>query len=369
MEELQLALTAARVEQRNFGLWLKSWQVGQVLQALVADKFPSGQLVLRIGGHQITATADIPVQKGAVLTLEVSSLAPTPSLKILEAARQAGSRADPLSGQLQFLVPRQGSVADPFTALLDPVRSANILSLLGLKSDALEALFKNISRFDQLADPKQLRRAVNRSGLFLEPQLLLLDQSRGAPFSPDLKADLLRLLKQIDQALARRGSGAAKSGLNEPLSAFREQVEGALSTITLHQLATRTPDERGGCMWLVHIPFQMDESVHCLSLSIEKDAAGPPQEPGDEEWNVLMNLDLPRLGVIEAELFLRGQKLSVVLFSEREDTARLMSNQVSHLRTALEGRGLEVSVLLSHQGSRAGEPLMSRLRECVDESV
>ena len=85
MEELQLALTAARVEQKNFGLWLKSWQVGQVLQALVTDKFPSGQLVLRVAGQQITATADIPVQKGAVLTLEVNRLTPTPTLKIIDA--------------------------------------------------------------------------------------------------------------------------------------------------------------------------------------------------------------------------------------------------------------------------------------------
>ena len=38
MEELQLALTAMRVEQKNFGLWLKSWQVGQMLQALIRDE-------------------------------------------------------------------------------------------------------------------------------------------------------------------------------------------------------------------------------------------------------------------------------------------------------------------------------------------
>lgn len=373
MEELQLALTAARVEQRNFGLWLKSWQVGQVLQALVADKLPSGQLVLRIAGHQITATADIPVQKGAVLNLEVSSLAPIPSLKILSAPASASSGADPLNGQLQLLVPRQGDVAAPYTALLDPVLSAKILSLLGLKSDALEALFRNISRFDQLSDPKQLRRAVQRSGLFLEPQLLLLDQSRGVPFSPDLKADLLRLLKQIDRALGEAGGRAGEAGTkaegNEPLRAFRERVEGAIATITLHQLATRSADERGGCMWLLHIPFQLGDSAHCLSLSIARDSAGEGEQAGEEEWNVLLNLDLPALGAVEAELFLRRQKLSVVLFSERAETARLLEREGAQLRTALESRGLQVSVLLSHQGSRADRQPVESLGDCVDESV
>ena len=33
MEELQISLTPARVEQKNFGLWLRTPQVGQVLNA------------------------------------------------------------------------------------------------------------------------------------------------------------------------------------------------------------------------------------------------------------------------------------------------------------------------------------------------
>ncbi|MEZ5480928.1 MAG: hypothetical protein R3E73_01785 [Porticoccaceae bacterium] len=115
MEELQLALTATRVEQKNFGLWLKSWQVGQVLQALVTDKSPAGNLVLRIGGHQITATADIPVQKGAVLMLEVQGLKPVPTLKVTgsfvdsHVAQNVTAKNSIVDGQLQLLVPRQGA--------------------------------------------------------------------------------------------------------------------------------------------------------------------------------------------------------------------------------------------------------------------
>ena len=37
MEELQISLTPARVDQRNFGLWLRTPQVGQVLNGVVAD--------------------------------------------------------------------------------------------------------------------------------------------------------------------------------------------------------------------------------------------------------------------------------------------------------------------------------------------
>ena len=40
MEELQLALTSARVDQRNFGLLTNNWQVGQTLTALVTNQLP-----------------------------------------------------------------------------------------------------------------------------------------------------------------------------------------------------------------------------------------------------------------------------------------------------------------------------------------
>ena len=50
MEELQLTLTPARVDQRNFGLMLSNWRVGQVINALVVDRMPSGGMLLSAGG-------------------------------------------------------------------------------------------------------------------------------------------------------------------------------------------------------------------------------------------------------------------------------------------------------------------------------
>ncbi|HBM83217.1 MAG TPA: flagellar hook-length control protein FliK, partial [Halieaceae bacterium] len=93
MEEIQLALTAARTDQKNFGLWLKNWQVGQTLSALVSGQRPTGELVLRVGGLQITATADIPVQQGARLLLEVRQLQPQAVLRII------GNPASPASAE------------------------------------------------------------------------------------------------------------------------------------------------------------------------------------------------------------------------------------------------------------------------------
>ena len=85
MEELQISLTPARVEQRNFGLWLRTPQVGQVLNAVVADKLPSGEMVLKVGAERVTVSTDIPLQPGARLLLEVKQVQPQVTFRVLSA--------------------------------------------------------------------------------------------------------------------------------------------------------------------------------------------------------------------------------------------------------------------------------------------
>ena len=74
MEELQLTLTPARVDQRNFGLMLSNWRAGTMLTALVVDRMPIA--LLSIGGRQFVATTDIPVQPRIRIQLEVQMLTP-----------------------------------------------------------------------------------------------------------------------------------------------------------------------------------------------------------------------------------------------------------------------------------------------------
>jgi hypothetical protein len=90
MDELQLAFTLPRVEQKNLGPLLRSWQLGQVLQARVVDQSSPGNLLLRIGGHQLTATAGFQVPKGTLLSLEVTGLFPAPSMKVINPPHGGG---------------------------------------------------------------------------------------------------------------------------------------------------------------------------------------------------------------------------------------------------------------------------------------
>ena len=81
MEELQLTLTPSRVDQRNFGVMLSNWRVGQVLNALVVDRMPSGNVLLNVGGREFVTPLDLPVQAGSRLQLEVQQVQPQVTLR------------------------------------------------------------------------------------------------------------------------------------------------------------------------------------------------------------------------------------------------------------------------------------------------
>ena len=387
MEELQLALTSARIEQKNFGLWLKSWQVGQMLQALVTDKFPSGQLVLRVGGHQITATADIPVQKGAVLNLEVSRLEPAPTLKIINGPVPNSATPSNVRGELQLflpqLLPQQGRVVDPLLTLLNPLQGANILSLLGLKKTDVERLLRQIPRADQLIDPKQLKIALEKSGVFLESQLNQLLASGGALPPGDLKAELLRLLYKVQRKL-KEGHIVNDQEAQDSLLLLKRTLEGAIARITLCQLAVCQPNEAGQTVWSFEIPFQYKGEMTSLSLSIQRDDSSSEEPQDQQNWKARLSLDVVKLGPVEAEIFLRGQKISVVFFSEQSGAAKAIEQQMEQLQLGLESRGLEVSVLLSREGQLVPEQFGAELQKrgfprddlhksgpqnCVDERI
>ncbi|MEM6604950.1 MAG: flagellar hook-length control protein FliK [Pseudomonadota bacterium] len=110
MEELQLALTTSRTDQRNFGLWISNWQVGQALNALVADRLPSGDLLLKVDGRTLTARSDVAAQPGARLQLEVKQLDPLPTLRVLTSLSN-GARSGTPTGTLQILSPTDGPVS------------------------------------------------------------------------------------------------------------------------------------------------------------------------------------------------------------------------------------------------------------------
>lgn len=386
MNEVKVALASQLLEQRQLGQLLKSWQVGQVLQARVLDAQPNGRLLLGVGGQQLLASSEVAVARGTVLSLQVNSLFPLPTLKVqnfplhspvpASTNGQLHSPVPPNPGQqqLQQLLPRQGSVSAPLLTLFKPDAKVNILSVLGVKTDVLERLNLSFSQLGLLTDLKSLQRSVAQSGLFLEADLargLALGQQSGAVVGQhDFKAMLLRVLHQLREVTARLPAGALPDAEEASLVVLRSQLEGALAAITLNQLAVTGPDVRPSGLWLFDMPFLVRNALHDLALTIEREASGSADEENAlEEWRAVVRVSLPRLGPVEAEFFLQGRRVSIAVYAQLIEGARFLEARLDVLAGALVQCGLEVSLLRVHHGSLAGADTRVRWQPGLDVTV
>lgn len=387
MNEVKVALAGQLLEQRQLGQMLKSWQVGQVLQARVLDTLPNGRLLLGVGGQQVLASSEFAVPRGTILSLQVNSLFPLPTLKVqntplhtpvnstiqgpLHSPVPANTSQQLLQQQVQQLLPRQGSVSAPLLTLLNPAAKVNILSVLGVKTDVLERLNQSFSQLGLLTDLKSLQQSIAQSGLFLESDLarsLALGQQPPAGLMQnDLKAMLLRVLQQLRDVTIRLPAGALPDADEATLVVLRNQLEGALAAITLNQLAVTGPDVRPGGLWLFDMPFLVRNVLHDLTLSIEGDAKNPDSKAAQsDQWRVLVRVSLPQLGPIEAEFFLQGQRVSIAIYAQLTEGAQFLEARLDRLQVALEQCGLEVSVLRVHHGFRGDTEKQARWQPGVD---
>lgn len=371
MEELQLALTNARVDQRNFGLWINNWQVGQALNALVTNQLPTGELVLRVGGQQITATADIPIQQGAQLQLEVKELRPVPTLRIVSPA--ANAPASQLGGTLQLLAPSADGVASrPLAHVAQALQTGVAQSSLpaGLV-DTLDAVLRQVSRSERLAQPQGVAAAVRESGVFLESGLRAEQSGRSFAPGQDIKAGLFRALGRVDGALAEVGALGLSGADAEMLRELKRDLEGGIGRITLHQLNSQPAEGSQGRSWQLEIPVQHAGAFHSLRIDIERDGhsggeAGEVPDGDEEHWKVHLSLAPPALGAVELSLDLQGQRLHLRLAAERSEVRALLDSGLDRLQQSLASRGLELvttvsAALESREPPGSPEPVSPRV--------
>lgn len=359
MEEIQLALTAARTDQKNFGLWLKNWQVGQTLSALVSGQRPTGELVLRVGGLQITATADIPVQQGARLLLEVRQLQPQAVLRIIGNPGTPGSAAAEPAGNVRLLGAAAPGVETVnalarVVSLLQPAEGA--VRTLPAESLALvRQVLRGVSSASHLASPAGVRAAVATSGTFSEAQLMhTASRAPGAAPPPaDMKTSLARVLAQVDARLEQVNAIATRATDAAALLGLRQELETALTAITTNQMASLPADTGSARSWVFSLPFLWQEEPRQLQLRLEREAQQGAEEAGQERWRLQLNIELPRLGALAVEARLTQGQLAVEVISEQPSVRSLVQASGGLLEKALANRGLTLAGLVSRAPSTA----------------
>ena len=338
MEELQLALTAARVEQRNFGLWISNWQVGRTLSALVANRLPSGELVLRIAGQQITATADIPIQPGARLMLEVKALRPVPTLRVLNPLAQAADA----EGARPLISGTRGLVSTPLAAVLQTLHALPLSHALPASlRQSIDDLRRHLPRAERVSTAEGLAAAVRRSGVYLEAGLAAERSGRSSNAPADFKAGLFRALARVDGALAKLGALNLPAADIEALLDMKGELEAGLGRVVMHQLASQPGP--GARHWQFEIPVSLAGQYHSLQLGIERDARGGAADAEAEHvWRIKVDLKLPALGALRLTLALAGERVDLRMAAEKARARELIDAALPELGRALDRRGLQL---------------------------
>lgn len=351
MEELQISLTPARVEQKNFGLWLRTPQVGQVLNAVVADRLPSGEMVLKVGAERVTASTDIPLQPGARLLLEVKQVQPSVTFRLLNhapppnvAMAEALSEATRAHRQISATPSGRGGISQ-LLALLGGGQSG-ALSAAGIDRTLVRQLQANVLNAPQLTNPEALMRAVLTNGTFHERLLATGHPDLMRIAASDLKGQLLKMMAKVSSAADEEGEHSAGEGAGvEALALLRSALDKNLQAVSQNQLASLpAEDDQLSQQWLFDIPFRLGDSLHNLDLELSKDegSAGSQDETDGMTWRAKLNLDLPGLGATEITLKLIASQLSIHVVSTQRSTLEMFLQAKPGLDAGLESRGLEL---------------------------
>ena len=353
MEELQISLTPARVDQRNFGLWLRTPQVGQVLNAVVADRLPSGEMVLKVGAERVTASTDIPLQPGSRLLLEVKQVQPQITFRVLSAGgapylAAPEAMADAIKLQRHAAasqVPKHGLA--PLFSLLRALGSGS-LQALGLDRAIVKQLQGSVKPSDELTKPDLLIKALQGNGTFHESLLAHGTSNMAGLAADDLKGQLMRAVFRVRANLEdsdKLGLEADQVGL---LEALRSALEGGLKTITDNQLGS-VPAEQTQLpqQWCFDIPFRYGEEVYNIGIQIFEDSADSAAGEGavSKTWAAHISLNMPGLGATEITVKLVEERVSVDLTGSEQDTLALFLRSQQSLTAGLESRGLKLDRL------------------------
>jgi hypothetical protein len=338
MEELQLTLTPSRVDQRNFGVMLSNWRIGQVLNALVVDRMPSGNVLLNVGGREFVTLLDLPVQAGSRLQLEVQQIQPRVTLKVLANAREANSsqltqpatqlsQQSPLSSATALSVDAKPAPLSSLIVALSTLSAQPALRPLMSQVPALAGFISAITSHSLQANAvsaSSLATVIGRSGLFNEANLATGRSSRTSGSSKTHLAQLQKLIGDIPTASLNAEARSSLSNISDLTNA-------ALANLTQQQLIS-IPQETGSQRWCFGIPMAYEGSLVDLSMVIERDEKSAETESAEALWRVDLSLSLPEIGPLRVLVIMEGREVSVAFHSDSSQVRGLVDASFGHLK-------------------------------------
>lgn len=288
---------------------------GHQVKAEVLSQLANGRTLVRVAGEALALNLPYPPGPGTLLDLTFLGAQPRLTFALAD-ARQSEVKLD-LSATGRWLT-------QPDTA-----KAAE-----GAPLPRIDRLLEGLA-----ADParlaQRLREVVGRSGLFYESHLL--EWATGRRPLADLLAEpqgtLSPLLRETAEPETRPPAPPAPPpGDPRTLPLVKEQ----LALLADGQYLWRGEARQG----------------EPLSWRIEQDGGGRGDE-AERGWSTSLELELPAMGPVSAELRLRGQELTLALEAADEERAALLRAHAGSLREALAACGIQLTAVeVRHAAAR-----------------
>ena len=378
---------------------MNSWQVGQIINALVVSTDARGTVTLKVNEALIQAHIQpqsnhpLPTQPGQSLQLQVASTGAQTVLKVINLP----VKDDPIAQAFRTALPRQTELTPLLTniaLLADPAVNKVSSPLPQPISQLAQQIFNNLTSTAQATTATGLQHAVSNSGMFLENRLVNTDLASPGlrtPLTLDFKAGLLLLrealalatptppsqpqdVQQAPRNTAPESPGSRNMPVPSPpgnaaslnpmgfnaapeltTPALAMQIEGTLARLNVNQLASLSSPQQHP-LWVIELPLRHDNHIDLIQLRIEQDASSHTPDAQERPWSISLELQLGDLGPLYARITLLGQQVSVTLWAEENTTASLANLNIERLQHDLVQAGLTTGTLHCQQGSPPHAP-------------
>lgn len=335
-------------------------QVGTALNAVVADKLTENNYLLKLSdGMQIRAQTLQALEPGQALRLEVVKTGVVPELKIVLPGRPTQPGQAALQQALRQFLPKQQNLSG-LAGVLKQFAADLSAEKTGAVSAAAQDLLASIPTKDALMSADQVKHAVGNSGVFFEAKLANQLSPKG-----DLKGILLTLADALQKSQASRSSltgnettpktthAAADANLGlasgfpgaiENDRALLKTTESAIARIVLEQLSALPQDNETQQVWQIEIPYVDGHHSDAVKLKIKREDDART-ETSLACWSVILEINPPGMGILHSKISLVDGKVDTYFWSDRQNTAADIGQNLDVLANSYNGAGLTVGNL------------------------
>ncbi len=369
-QELPVTLSAPTTPGITLPLVVQAGPEGlQLAHAPSSDLFGSASAAAA-GGTGQTPSAAMPVlSEAAQLT--------TANAQALSTAPAATATTSPAAIIAQATLASLGN-QNSVTALL-----SNVLKLGDRMKDLPDAVQRATQRLTQALlplddgapDAEALQRAIARSGVFLESQLV--GKSTDPARDGDIKALLMVVRRALGDWLGTDARATMTTGkpppppqtgatpraqtpappatladdapIKEIGKTLLAETDAALSRLRLHQIASlpdRSETTTAGRETVhLELPVTLGQQPVILNLVISRDGGNDTPDQQDQGWKVQFAINASTIGEVGAEVGLLAGHADVVLSAAEPGTVEALAENIGELSDAFEAAGITPGIL------------------------